>query len=144
MLLRITKLRNVLLALLCAAPLAAAYGTDLVAKSGPELYRQFCASCHGKAGRGDGPVAGSLSVEVPDLTRLAIRQGGSFDRDRVERIIDGRHVIAAHGRRTMPIWGEALSLANLGDPDAERAARLVVTRLADYLWLLQEPVKRER
>jgi mono/diheme cytochrome c family protein len=129
---------KLILVALCAVP--AARATDLVAKSGPELYQQFCASCHGSKGRGDGPVAGSLGVEVPDLTRLAIRQGGFFDRERVERIIDGRQIIAAHGRRTMPIWGEAFSRSHLGDPDAERAARTLVTRVADYLWQLQQPV----
>lgn len=133
--------RNLLVELtlvtLCAVP--AAHATELVAKSGPELYQQFCASCHGTSGRGDGPVAGSLGVEVPDLTRLAIRQGGFFDRERVERIIDGRQIIAAHGRRTMPIWGEAFSRSHLGDPNAERAARTLVTRVADHLWQLQQP-----
>ena len=122
---------------LCAVPTA--HATELVAKSGPELYQQFCASCHGSGGRGDGPVAGKLGVEVPDLTRLAIRQGGFFDRDRVERIIDGREILAAHARRTMPIWGEAFSKSHLGDPNAERAARTLVTRIADYLWQLQLP-----
>lgn len=131
-----------LLATVCVLPLAQAEPTDLVAKSGRELYQQFCASCHGTAGRGDGPVAGTLGVEVPDLTRMASRQGNFFDRDRVERIIDGRAVIGAHGRRTMPIWGEMLSKAQLGDPDAERAARTVVVRLADYLWQLQVPATK--
>lgn len=112
-----------------------------VATAGRVLYQQYCASCHGTAGRGDGPVAGSLKVEVPDLTRLALRQGGFFDRDRVERIIDGRFVIGAHGSRTMPVWGEALSRTTIGDPNSERATRIVVGRLADYLWQLQRPAQ---
>ena len=128
-----------LLVCICVWQLARAEEGPLVAKSGRELYQQFCASCHGSSGRGDGPVAGTLRVEVPDLTRLANRQGGTFDRARVERVIDGRYVIAAHGRRTMPIWGEEISKAHVGDPDAERAARVVVGRLADYVWQLQKP-----
>jgi hypothetical protein len=55
----------------------------------------------------------------------------------VERIIDGRFVIGAHGSRTMPIWGEALSLSALGDPNAERATQTIIGRLADHLWQLQ-------
>ena len=55
----------------------------------------------------------------------------------VGRIIDGRHVIGAHGSRTMPVWGEDLSKAQLGNPDAERATRLEITRLADYFRQLQ-------
>jgi mono/diheme cytochrome c family protein len=136
--------RGTLMIGLCLLPALVALAQEPVARSGPELYRQYCASCHGSSGRGDGPVASSLRVEVPDLTRMAIRQGGSFDRDRVERIIDGRFVIGAHGSRTMPIWGEELSRSAVGDPNAERATRTIVGRLADYLWQLQRTPPAER
>jgi mono/diheme cytochrome c family protein len=125
---------------LCAFALPlTAYAADDVGKSGKELFGRYCASCHGVSGRGDGPVAKSLATEVPDLTRFAQRHGGFFDRELVERVIDGRHVIGAHGTRTMPVWGEDLSIANLGDPDAERGSRVVIVRLADYVWQLQRP-----
>ena len=116
-----------------------AIAADDVGQSGKQLFERYCASCHGASGRGDGPVAKSLRSEVPDLTRFAQRHGAFFDRDLVERVIDGRHVIGAHGTRTMPVWGEDLSRANLGDPDAERSTRIVITRLADYLWQIQRP-----
>jgi hypothetical protein len=83
-------------------------------------------------------------VEVPDLTRYAQRHGNFFDRDLVERIIDGRHVIGAHGSRTMPVWGEDFSKAQLGDPNAERATRVAITRLADYIWQLQRAAPESR
>lgn len=114
-----------------------AFAADDVSRSGKQLYERYCASCHGVTGRGDGPVSSSLRVEVPDLTRYAKRRGDSFDRALVERIIDGRHVIGAHGSRTMPVWGEDFSKAQLGNPDAERATRIAITRLADYVWQLQ-------
>lgn len=117
----------------------AAGASDYVAMSGKDLYGRFCASCHGVTGRGDGPVSKSIAVEVPDLTLIARRNGGRFPRDRVEKIIDGRHILGAHGTRTMPVWGEDFSRAALGDPDAERATRTVTVRLADYVWLLQRP-----
>lgn len=130
--------------ILCMMPAAllgsgAAGAADYVAMSGKDLYGRFCASCHGETGRGDGPVSKSIIVEVPDLTLIARRNGGTFPRDRVEKIIDGRHILGAHGTRTMPVWGEELSRAALGDPDAERATRTVTVRLADYVWLLQRP-----
>lgn len=130
---------------LCMVPMALAIGsgaagaTDYVAMSGKNLYSKFCASCHGETGRGDGPVSNSIAVEVPDLTLIARRHGGTYPRDRVEKIIDGRHILGAHGTRTMPVWGEDFSRAALGDPDAERATRTVTVRLADYVWLLQRP-----
>jgi len=117
----------------------AGYAADYVSRSGEELYRQFCAACHGQAGKGDGPVAGSLKVEVPDLTLIARRSGGVFPRDRIEKIIDGRFIVGAHGTRTMPIWGERFSEVEVGNPDAEKATRTVTGRLADYLWMLQRP-----
>jgi hypothetical protein len=76
-------------------------------------------------------------VEVPDLTLIARRNGGTFPRDRIEKIIDGRYMLAVHGTRTMPIWGDTFSHSELGNPDAEKATRILTGRLADYLWLLQ-------
>lgn len=123
--------------LFCSNALAA----DYVGMSGQELYMRFCASCHGTDGRGDGPVASELKVEVPDLTSIARRRGGTFPRELIDRIIDGRHVIAAHGTRTMPVWGEDFSRSGIGDPDAERAARIIMGRLVDYLSQLQRPTQ---
>ena len=125
--------------MLCLFASTQALGAEYVDLSGKDLYQKFCASCHGVEGRGDGPVAQHLNVEVPDLALLARRHGGKFPRDLVDRIIDGRHIIGAHGTRTMPVWGQELSRAELGDPDAERATRIVIGRLADYVWLLQRP-----
>ncbi len=118
------------------APVAA---EDPVTLSGKQLYERYCAACHGVQGRGDGPVAGSFRIEVPDLTRIARRHGGKYPRDLVERIIDGRHILGAHGTRTMPVWGEDFSRQRIGDPNAEEATRTITLRLADYLWLLQRP-----
>lgn len=119
-----------------------AWSADYVAMSGKDLYLRLCASCHGVEGRGDGPVAASFKVEVPDLTLIARRAGNEYPRERVVRIIDGRHIIGAHGSRTMPVWGEDLSLLEIGNPDAERATRIVIDRLADYLGQLQKPTPR--
>ena len=126
-----------LLALLAWSPALSAAG--YVAMSGHDLYVRFCASCHGASGRGDGPVASSFKVEVPDLTLIARRARGVYPREQVERIIDGRHIIAAHGSREMPVWGEDFSRLDLGNPEAERAARLIIGRLADYVEMLQKP-----
>jgi mono/diheme cytochrome c family protein len=114
-----------------------ASAAEYAAMSGKELYERFCAACHGVSGRGDGPVSSSLSVETPDLTLLARRHGGKFPQEQVERIIDGRSVLGAHGSRTMPIWGEDLSRLELGNPDAERTTETIIARLTAYLAGLQ-------
>jgi mono/diheme cytochrome c family protein len=114
-----------------------AWTADYAAMSGEDLYRRFCSSCHGVEGRGDGPVASTLRVEVPDLTLIARRGNGADPHDRIVRIIDGRYIIGAHGTRTMPIWGEDLSRLELGNPDAERSTQTIIGRLADYVTSLQ-------
>ena len=133
--------RTFVMLLAATIPLLAtdAWAADYVAMPGQELYSRFCASCHGPAGQGDGPVSKSLRIEVPDLTLIARRAGGKYPRQRIVQIIDGRHIIGAHGTRTMPVWGEDLSRLEIGNPDAERASSTVIEKLADYLGLLQRP-----
>jgi len=78
-----------------AAGLAA--GTALPAAAqedpaGPEAGRtaflEACAGCHGAEARGDGPTAALLTVDVPDLTRLAARNEGEYDIARVIQTVD--------------------------------------------------------
>jgi len=69
------------------------------------LYLTYCQSCHGDAGRGDGPAADSLRAPPTDLTRLFERYGTPLDRERLAEYIDGRTLLGAHGSREMPIWG---------------------------------------
>jgi len=72
---------------------------------GADIYRAYCASCHGEQGKGDGPVAPALTTKMPDLTTIAQRTGGVFPTDRVRKIIAGDELILGHGSREMPVWG---------------------------------------
>lgn len=72
---------------------------------GPDLFRAYCASCHGMDAKGTGPAAPALKARVPDLTLLSRRNLGRFPAAHVREVIVGEHVIAAHGSREMPIWG---------------------------------------
>lgn len=90
--------------------------------SGEYLYRTFCASCHGESGRGDGPVADLLRRPAADLTAIAARAGGTFPRDAVEAVLDGRTAVPSHGQRDMPVWGDVLRAL---EPDAATARRRV-------------------
>ena len=74
--------------------------------AGGDLFRFYCASCHGREGKGDGPVASALNRRPPDLTTMARRNGGRFPTDRVERFVTGdREPSLAHGSADMPVWG---------------------------------------
>lgn len=109
--------------------------------SGEELFERFCASCHGFEARGDGPVAGSLNVAVPDLTRLSERRGGRFPAQEVRETIDGRSLIRAHGTRAMPVWGYELWMEQGADITAEAEARSLIARLVQYLESIQIEVR---
>ena len=49
----------------------------------------------------------SPQTDPPDLSRLALQNGGVFPRARVEAIIEGRTdpPLRVHGTREMPVWG---------------------------------------
>ena len=54
---------------------------------GQKLFEQFCANCHGKSGKGDGPVAAALK---PKPANLAERAGHHTDGDFAWKIANGR------------------------------------------------------
>jgi mono/diheme cytochrome c family protein len=72
---------------------------------GPDLFRAYCASCHGTDAKGHGPAAASLKAKVPDLTVLQMNNGGTFPVRLVRGTITGENLLASHGSREMPIWG---------------------------------------
>lgn len=110
---------------------------ELPELSGADLYRHFCASCHGQAGRGNGPVAKSLKSEVPDLTSIAARNGGSFPSQRVRESIDGQRLPSAHGTRDMPVWGWEFYAVRGEDPARRARVAELVELLANYLESIQ-------
>lgn len=105
--------------------------------AGGALYRRHCASCHGISGRGDGPLAESLTVAPSDLTTLARRAGGRFDESAVMTVIDGRLLVAQHGPREMPVWGAIFAQEHVGEPFAVYGATLDARALSDHLRTIQ-------
>jgi mono/diheme cytochrome c family protein len=117
-----------------------AVAEDLTDYTGPQLYKRFCASCHGPQGLGDGPVAPYFKLQPPDLTRITRRSGGEFPAERIRRIVDGRGPLPPHGSREMPVWGRELAAAD-GDrgPRGENRVTVLIDRLVDHLKALQLP-----
>ena len=83
---------------------AASAGADDVAQ-GRQIYLEYCSSCHGLTGEGDGPVAPALTTPPANLRRLSERFGNPLPEDQFARFIDGRVEVKAHGPRDMPVWG---------------------------------------
>jgi mono/diheme cytochrome c family protein len=128
------------LALLGACLVAASTGcveTRTDEATGEQLYRRYCASCHGVSGLGDGPLAASLAPPPTDLTTLARRTGGKLDEAAVMMVIDGRRLVAQHGPRDMPVWGAVFAEQHVGEPFAMYGPTLDARALSDYLRTLQ-------
>lgn len=104
---------------------------------GRRSYATYCASCHGKEGRGDGPVAPDLKVAPTDLTLLSARHGGTFPRERADQVIDGRLAVRGHGTAEMPVWG--LTFQVLGsDRNQEDEVRERILDLLTFLEAVQQ------
>jgi nucleotide-binding universal stress UspA family protein len=102
---------------------------------GGELYRTYCATCHGTAARGDGPLASSMRRKPADLTEIAKRNGGDYPTELVFRTIDGRKPVRGHGGPDMPVWGDAFERSRDGG-DTERVQRMIQS-LVDFLETIQ-------
>jgi len=101
---------------------------------GPNLYKAYCAVCHGPNAKGDGPMAMFLKTAPADLTRISSRSGGTFPLAKVRRVISGEEPLpAGHGSRDMPTWGPIFSQV-AWDQDL---GRVRVDNLARYLETLQ-------
>lgn len=97
---------------------------------GPDLYRHYCATCHGRDGKGSGPVAAALKKAPPDLTLLARSQNGIFAAREVEGIIRDGGAVAAHGTTDMPVWGPIFYALDPSDARVDARIHALVTYIA--------------
>ena len=103
--------------------------------SGKQMYREYCASCHGPEGRGRGPVAVVLRKQPPNLTTLAQRHGGTFPEDYVSSVLRFGPAFSAHGSSEMPVWGPIFQYFENYN---EAAVRQRIKNLCDFLKSIQE------
>ncbi len=103
--------------------------------SGRDLFEFYCASCHGRDGRGGGPIASSLKTRPSDLTIMARRHGGTFPTDLVEtRVRDGGTLSGgAHGSSDMPVWGPIFKAL---DP-RDSPTRVRISNIVSYIESMQ-------
>jgi mono/diheme cytochrome c family protein len=102
---------------------------------GEDNYAEYCAACHGKEGKGDGPAARALKTPPADLTTIAKRRDGKFPALQVRDIIEGRHELPAHGAREMPMWGSVFRSVSSGAGD--KTPEMRIHNLVRYLESLQ-------
>ncbi|HYU47110.1 MAG TPA: hypothetical protein VEK84_13155, partial [Terriglobales bacterium] len=63
--------------------------------SGHDMFMSYCASCHGKDAKGNGPAASALKVAPMDLTALARQNGGKYPALKVTSVLSGQTDLAA-------------------------------------------------
>jgi mono/diheme cytochrome c family protein len=103
-------------------------------ESGRDTYIFHCAACHGRDGRGDGPVMSALKSRPSDLTTIARRRGGRFPRAEIAMFVTGeRRGPAAHGSSDMPVWGPLFRQLNPFDSRVD----IRLNRLVEYLQSIQ-------
>lgn len=104
------------------------------ASSGSEMFNSYCAPCHGKDAKGNGPAATALKNPPANLTQLAKKNNGKFPADHVAEVLRSG-VAGAHGSTDMPVWGPLFAAVSGGD---QSVVQMRIANLIHYLESLQE------
>lgn len=125
-------MRNSLILLLTlATPSVAQDATE-----GREVFRAFCAVCHGAEARGNGPMAEVLEIPPTNLTLLSASHDGRFPTFQTVRRIDGRDLLLAHGGE-MPLFGHLFDMPMTAIPTDAGQPILTSKPIADVVtWLM--------
>ena len=102
--------------------------------SGKNMFVNYCASCHGVDGKGNGPAAVALKPAPTDLTTLAKANGGKYPAAFVSAVLKfGRNPVA-HGSSEMPVWGSRFKMI---DPNQDPTGQQHVDDVVAYIGSLQ-------
>lgn len=106
--------------------------------SGAEDFADFCSSCHGLSGKGNGEMSSTLAKRPADLTTLAQRNGGQFPTTRVMAKIWG--YTGGKGGAVMPNFGPLLDSEMVpydGGDGIMSPTPLRLVQIAEHLQSLQ-------
>ena len=101
--------------------------SNIPSNAGNEMFASYCAVCHGKDGKGNGPAASAMKTSPTDLTTLAQKSGGKYPASHVAAVIRGQAMTPSHGSLDMPVWGPLFSSISQGHDSQvqQRIANLV-------------------
>jgi mono/diheme cytochrome c family protein len=140
---RVTKFISVAAILVILSALAAAQNaptvkhvpiTNVPSNSGKEMFNSYCAVCHGKDAKGNGPAASAMKTTPTDLTALAKNNGGKYPSSHVAAVLRGQAITPSHGSQDMPVWGPLFSSISQGH---EGPVQQRITNLVGYIADLQ-------
>ena len=103
------------------------------AASGSEMYNSYCAPCHGKDGKGNGPAASAMKSQPTDLTQLAKKNNGKVPADHIATLLRNG-VSGAHGSVDMPVWGPLFAQVSAHD---DAIVQMRIANLITYIESLQ-------
>jgi mono/diheme cytochrome c family protein len=106
--------------------------------SGPQMYTNYCASCHGANATGDGPAAPVLKFPPTDLTALSKNNGGVFPSAHIATVLQFGVETPAHGSADMPIWGDLLLSLHSSNSNPDVLVHQRIANLTDYLKTIQK------
>ena len=104
------------------------------ATSGMQMYINYCASCHGVDGRGNGPAAAALKMPPTDLTVLSRNNHGEFPETHIVTVLQYGAEFPSHGSAEMPVWGPIFGKMDTVNPQVKQ---LRISNLIRYLKTLQ-------
>ncbi|MBV1914578.1 MAG: c-type cytochrome [Pseudomonadales bacterium] len=103
----------------------------------PTDYLQYCSSCHGKGGKGDGPLAANMKTKPADLTTISHYYDGKFPTQKMRQTISGaatdRTNTQFHGPVDMPVWGKVFR-----DQSGDSIAEARIDLLVEYIESIQK------
>ena len=102
--------------------------------SGKLMYGNYCASCHGVTGRGNGAKAAALKTPPADLTVLSKNHGGKFPAAHIATVLQFGVEFPSHGTVEMPVWGPVLGKMDQANPQDRQ---LRISNLTQYLETMQ-------
>ncbi len=105
--------------------------------SGKQMYTDYCAPCHGKEARGNGPAAGAMKTAPTNLALLAKNNGGKYPAAHVAAVLSFGDEKSAHGSKDMPVWGQLFQSLNWSSSTKEMEAKQRINSLNVYLESLQ-------
>jgi mono/diheme cytochrome c family protein len=100
--------------------------------SGQEMFKTYCATCHGPDGKGNGPAATALKKPPADLTQLARKHNGKFPDAYVAAKLKSVDQ-PVHGSKEMPVWGPLLSSVSHNEAEAQ----LRISNIVAYIGSIQ-------
>jgi mono/diheme cytochrome c family protein len=104
--------------------------TRTPSNSGKAMYDSYCAVCHAKDAKGNGPAASAMKTPPTDLTQMAKNNGGKYPAAHVAAVLKGQAMNPSHGSEEMPIWGPLFSSISQGH---EGQVQQRITNLVTYL-----------